>query len=43
LRGGIIDRFGKGYSKIAEQRNDFKLLGAIINESKIEFTPVNPE
>lgn len=43
LRGGIIDRFSKGYSKIEEQRNDFKLLGAIINESKIEFTPVNPE
>jgi len=43
LRSGIIDRFSKGYSKIEEQRNDFKLLGAIINESKIEFTPVTPE
>jgi len=43
LRGGIIDRFSKGYAKIEEQRNDFKLLGAIINESKIEFTPVTPE
>lgn len=43
IRDGIINRFAKGYSKLEEQRNDFKLLGAIITESKIDFTPVNPE
>lgn len=43
IRDGIINRFAKGYNKIEEQRNDFKLLGAIITESKIDFTPVNPE